>query len=160
MQGKILSKAENGKMVQIGTDIRTGRWFYFDKVKADVDAINRGEDITYAYIKKGNWFNLTFITKGLVDLPEAFKANDGVGEGATVSSGVSTASTPPKETSTPTPRIPPSTQNSTTASIERQVAFKGAIEIVGKMDMTGMGQAQIEALVKDLTEKFVLIIRY
>ncbi len=67
---KYLAKSQNNKMVQLGEDIKRGKWFYItDAVANDVDSLKVGDDITFVSEPRGGAFYITFLAKGTVEPP-------------------------------------------------------------------------------------------
>lgn len=67
---KYLAKSTNNKMVQLGEDIKRGKWFYItEAVVNDVASLNIGDDITFVSEPRGGAFYITFIAKGTVEAP-------------------------------------------------------------------------------------------
>ena len=71
MHSKYLGLSTNGKIVQIGKDEKSSKWYYLtpefiEKVKT----LQVGEDITYAAQAITGKYHLTFLEKGSIDGPE------------------------------------------------------------------------------------------
>ena len=67
---KYLAKSQNNKMVQLGEDIKRGKWFYITEAVAnDVDSLKVGDDITFVSEPRGGAFYITFLAKGTVEPP-------------------------------------------------------------------------------------------
>jgi hypothetical protein len=71
---KYLAKSQNGKMIEVGEDIKSGKWYYFsESVKTVLDSLAIGDEVTYAQEQIGGAFHLVFLAKGTVVIPEEYK---------------------------------------------------------------------------------------
>lgn len=68
---KLLKHSPNGKMILVGDDQKTGKWYYVDKFKEISDKIKNDSEITISSDTIGNNFHLTFIAEGKVNVPAA-----------------------------------------------------------------------------------------
>ena len=61
-------------MIEIGEDVKTGKWYYFtEKVKDAVDSLAIGDEITYHFEQIGGGMHVDFLAKGTVEIPEDIK---------------------------------------------------------------------------------------
>lgn len=143
---KYLAKSQNNKMVQLGEDIKRGKWFYItDAVVSDIDSLKVGDDITFVSEPRGGAFYITFIAKGTVEVPV-----QAVKEPVVMSTPVNTPAKVPYQKWTPSPKSDMSKED--WAEKERR-DFKGRSVAYASSAMTALLANQTMDEIKDLTEE-------
>ena len=69
---KYLAKSQNNKMVQVGEDVKKGKWFYVTEETAKVvDSLVIGDTVTFVSEPRGGALYITFLSKGEVAVPSS-----------------------------------------------------------------------------------------
>jgi hypothetical protein len=67
---KYLAKSQNNKMIQLGEDVKKGKWYYVTEgVLGEIETLNVGDEITFVSEPRGGAFYVTFLAKGSVTPP-------------------------------------------------------------------------------------------
>ncbi len=66
---KFLKLSPNNNYAQIGEDIRTAKWYNINEVKDILPSLKEGDEITIDSEQRSGAYYLTFLSKGIVDLP-------------------------------------------------------------------------------------------
>lgn len=68
---KLFVKGPENKMIKVGTDTKSAKWYYVDdKLKGYLDKIEEGDEVTIRSERKNGKYYLTFLAKGRVDPPK------------------------------------------------------------------------------------------
>ena len=100
---KYLAKSQNNKMIQLGEDLKRGKWYYVTEgVVGEIESLKIGDEITFVSEPRGGAFYVTFLAKGNVTPPaQETKPAEVIATQTPVTATVPPAAKPPFQKWTP-----------------------------------------------------------
>lgn len=99
MISKFLRRTKNGNMIQLGDDVKTGKWYYIEpQVQEYADKLQANENVEFNYEQRGGSYYISFLKPSTGASPGNFRK----GQGFTRSS-TNSRFTPRKSSSNITP---------------------------------------------------------